>query len=217
MAVKHQRRPRGRPPASGNDREDTRRLLLDAAAKLISQRGYRGAAVNAVIAQAGLSKGAFYWHFKSKDDLLFALLDERLDRPIRELIELLRSASAEQDMAAQASQWFLELLQRNPETLVLEHEYRSLALRDPKLRRRYLKRQTALREALATGLEARARHLGAGPFSTPLVDIATAYLSLTHGLAIERLIDPNAVPDHLLGETVALVYQGLVARADRGI
>jgi hypothetical protein len=35
------------------------------------------------------------------------------------------------------------------------------------------------------------------------------------GLAVERLIDPAAVPDNLLGETVALVYQGLVARATR--
>jgi len=214
MAVKHQRRARGRPVAD-DSREDTRRLLLDAAAQLISERGYRGAAVNDLIARAGLSKGAFYWHFKRKDDLLFALLDERLDRPIRELVEMLQSAPADDDMAPQANQLFTQLLEHDPETLVLEHEYRSLALREPELRRRYLKRQASLRGALARGLEARARHLGAPPFSTPFSEIATAYLSLTQGLAIERLIDPESVPDHLLGETVALVYQGLVARAER--
>ena len=114
-----------------------------------------------------------------------------------------------------ASERFLELLKSNPETLVLEHEYRSLALRDPALRKRYLQRQTALREALATGLAERAKRLGAPPFATPLTEIASAYLTLTHGLAIERLIDPTAVPDHLIGETVALIYQGLVARAER--
>jgi AcrR family transcriptional regulator len=215
VASASHRRSRGRPRASGSDQPGTRRQLLDAAAKLIAERGYRGAAVNEVLAEAGLSKGTFYWHFKSKDDMLFALLDERLDRPIRELIERLKHAPPEQDMAPAASERFLELLQRSPETLVLEHEYRSLALRDPALRRRYLERQVALRDALAAGLEARARRLGAPPFSTPLADIATAYLSLTHGLAIERLIDPETVPDHLLGETVALVYQGLVARSER--
>jgi AcrR family transcriptional regulator len=215
MAVKHQQRPRGRPAASDDDREDTRRLLLDAAAKLITERGYRGASVNDVIARAGLSKGAFYWHFKSKDDLLFALLDERLDQPIRELVEALQSAPADEDMAPQANQLFIQLLEHDPETLVLEHEYRSLALREPKLKRRYLKRQASLRDALARGLEARARQLGAPPFSTPFSEIATAYLSLTHGLAIERLVDPESVPDDLLGEVVALVYQGLVARAER--
>jgi len=215
MTVKYQRRARGRPAASGNDREDTRRLLLDAAAKLIAKRGYRGAAVNDIVAQAGLSKGTFYWHFKSKDELLFALLDERLDRPIRELIELLQSAPAGEDMAPRASQLFVERLERDPEALVLEHEYRSLVLREPKLHTRYLKRQAALRDALATALEARARQLGAPPFSTPFADVATAYLSLTHGLAMERLIDPDAVSDQLLGEMVALIYQGLVARAEQ--
>jgi AcrR family transcriptional regulator len=209
------RRSRGRPLRSERAREETRRLLLDAAAKLIAERGYNGASVNDVLATAGLSKGAFYWHFKSKDDLLFALLDERLDRPIRELIELLQRASPEEDMAPRASELFTQLLERDPETLVLEHEYRSLALQRPELRRRYLDRQASLRNALALGLEVRARHLGAPPFSTPYADIATAYLALTHGLAIERLIDPDAVPDQLLGETVALIYQGLVARAER--
>ena len=66
---------------------------------------------------------------------------------------------------------------------------------------------------LAAGLEARAKQLGAPPFSTPSRDVATAYLALGSGLAVERLIDPAAVRDDLLGETVALVYQGLVARA----
>jgi hypothetical protein len=47
----------------------------------------------------------------------------------------------------------------------------------------------------------------------PTPDIATAYLNLGSALAVERLIDADAVPASLLGETVALVYQGLVAKA----
>lgn len=216
MAVEHHRRPRGRPTASETDRSDTRGSLLDAAAKVIAERGYRGASVNAVVARAGLSKGTFYWHFKTKDDLLFALLEERIDRPVRDLTELLTRAPAEHDMAPEASRQFLDLLERERETIVLEHEYRSLALRDPELRARYLKRRAALRAALAAALDARAQQLGAPPFSTPLADVATAYLSLFNGLALERLIDPKAVPDDLLGNIVGLVYQGLVARAEHG-
>ncbi len=214
MTVKQPRRPRGRPRASENPPDDTRRSLLDAAAKLIAECGYRGATVNAVVARAGLSKGTFYWHFKSKDDLLFTLVEERIDRPLYELIELLGTAPPEQDMAPEASR-FLQLLERERETIMLEHEYRSLAIREPNLRGRYLKRQAALRAALAAGLEARAQQLGAPPFSTPAEEVATAYLSLANGLALERLIDPNAVSDHLLGDIVALVYQGLEAQAER--
>ena len=85
-------------------------------------------------------------------------------------------------------------------------------MRDRKVRGRYLKRQAALREALATGLDARARQLGAPPFSVPTAEIATVYLNLGSALAVERLIDASAVPKNLLGDAVALVYQGLVAR-----
>jgi len=212
MAVK-QRRGRGRPRATQSEREDTRALLLEAAAKLIAERGYRATTVNDVVARAGLSKGTFYWHFKSKHDLLLAVLDERFDRPVRELAELLKTAPAQEDMAPEASRRFLELVGRRRETVVLEHEYRSLAVRDPRLRARYRKRQEALRGVLAAGLDARAKQLGAPPFSTPSRDVATAYLALGSGLAVERLIDPAAVPDDLFGEIVALVYQGLVARA----
>ena len=89
----------------------------------------------------------------------------------------------------------------------------AFAMRDRRIRTRYLKRQTALRDALATGLDARARELGAPPFSVASAQIATAYLNLGSALAVERLIDASSVPESLFGDTVALVYQGLVARA----
>jgi AcrR family transcriptional regulator len=215
MAVKQQKRQRGRPRASEHEPQDTRRSILDAAARLIAERGYRAMTVNEIVARAGLSKGTFYWYFSSKDDVLFAVLEEHIDRPLYELIELLKTAPAEHDMAPEASRRLLELLERGRDTVLLEHEYQLLAIREPRLRARYLKRQAALREALAAGLDARAQQLGAPPFSTPTSDVAAAYLALANSLAVERLIDPDTVPDNLLGDIVALVYQGLVARAER--
>ena len=215
MPVKSKGRPVGRPRSSARDPAETRRALLDAAAALIAERGYHGTTVNDVVAASGLSKGTFYWHFKSKEDLLLAVLEERIDRPLIELIARLRSAAADEDMAPEASRLFLELVAPGREAVLLDHEYRALAMRDRRVRRRYLKRQAALRDALAAGLDTRARTLGAPPFSVPTADIATAYLNLGSALAVERLIDAGAVPEGLLGDTVALVYQGLVARATR--
>jgi len=215
MAVKQPKRQRGRPRASEHEQEDARHSLLGAAARLIAERGYRGMTVNEIVARAGLSKGTFYWYFSCKDDVLFAVLEEHIDRPLYELIELLKTAPAEHDMAPEASRRLLELLERGRETVLLEREYQLLAIREPRLRARYLKRQAALREALAAGLDARAQQLGAPPFSTPTSDVATAYLALASSLAVERLIDPGTVSDDLLGDIVALVYQGLVARAER--
>ena len=193
-----------------------REALLDAAARVFAERGYRGSSVDAVAAEAGFSKGAVYWHFAGKEDLFFALLEERVDFPLRQMIELLRTAPPEQDMAVEASRSFVEVLDSRRELMLLENEYRSLAIRDPKLRERYARSRAELREALAGALEARVSHLGAPPLDIAAEQIATAFLALLHGLTLERLLDPEAVPDDLLGETVALVYAGLLVRAGGG-
>jgi AcrR family transcriptional regulator len=215
MSKTSTRRRLERTRAGRGQAQDSRRRLLDAAAKVFTRHGYRGATVDQILAEAGLSKGGFYWNFKSKEELFLALLEDRIDRPIRELAELLESAPADQDMAPEANRRFLAILEREREAILLEHEYWALAVRDSKVRARFSKRQAELRGALAKALEARAKHLGAPPFSTSAEEVATAYLALATGLALEKLIDPNAVADHLLGETVALIYGGLVARAER--
>jgi AcrR family transcriptional regulator len=61
-----------------------RRLeLVDVAERLFLERGYERTTVNDVIAAAGVSKGAFYHHFRAKEDLLEAIA-ERLARQSRE-------------------------------------------------------------------------------------------------------------------------------------
>jgi AcrR family transcriptional regulator len=47
--------------------------LLDCAQRLFMQKGYERTTINDVIAETGLSKGAFYHHFRAKEDLLEAI------------------------------------------------------------------------------------------------------------------------------------------------
>jgi AcrR family transcriptional regulator len=213
MAVKQQRRRAGRPRAEDAGGRDA---ILDAAAAVFTERGYRGATVDAILARAGLSKGTFYWHFESKDELMLAVLAERVERPVKELIEMLRSAPVDENMSLVANRRFAEFLERGREAILLEHEYEGLAARDPRLRRRYARQRRQLRDALAEALAARARQLGAPPLDTPAEEIATAYLALIRGLARERLFDPSGVPGHILGNVGGLIYIGLLARAQGG-
>jgi len=196
------------------ERRDARHELLRAAADVFAERGFRDASIDEVAERAGYSKGAVYWHFASKGDLFFALVEEHVDRPTREMIELLESAPAERDMAPEASRRFAELLAGQREWLLLDNEYWSQAVRDPDLRRRYAKRRRELRAALGRALTARAGTLGAGQIGIEPERVATAIMALSIGLAQQALVDPRAVPDDLLGETIVLVYRGLLARAE---
>jgi AcrR family transcriptional regulator len=200
--------------AARAQRSDARHELLCAAADVVAERGFRDASIDEVAERAGYSKGAVYWHFASKDDLFFALVEEHVDRPTREMIELLESAPAERDMAPEASRRFAELPARQREWLLLDNEYWSQAVRDPDLRRRYAKRRRELRQALGRALATRAGTLGAGQIGIEPERVATALIALSIGLAQQALVDPRAVPDDLFGETVVLIYKGLLAPAE---
>ena len=142
-----------------------------------------------------------------------ALLEERIDAPMRDRVALLASAPPERDMSVEATRAFAQQLDQQREALLLEREYWSLAIRDPELRARYAERQTELRGALATAMEARARHLGTPDLTMPAEDVARIVMSIIGGLAVDELIEPGSVRPELLGEALALVYAGLVARA----
>jgi AcrR family transcriptional regulator len=192
---------------------EARNELLTAALRVFARRGYREAGVDEIAAEAGYSKGALYWHFSGKEDLLLTLLEERIDDPMRERFALLGSAPPERDMSVEATRAFAQQVEREREALLLEREYWSLAIRDPELRARYAERQLELRRDLAVAMEARARHLGTPDLTMPAEEVARIVMSIIGGLAVDELIEPGSVRPELLGEALAVIYAGLVARA----
>lgn len=56
------------------DAEATRNKLLDAAQEVFFEKGVAGASLADIAQQAGLTRGAIYWHFKDKLDLFDALM-----------------------------------------------------------------------------------------------------------------------------------------------
>ncbi len=65
----------GRRP--GGTTVETKEQLLAAAGRVIATRGYEGARVSEIAAEAGLSTGAIYAHYDSKADLLCAAISSR--------------------------------------------------------------------------------------------------------------------------------------------
>ncbi|MFD8980023.1 ScbR family autoregulator-binding transcription factor [Streptomyces sp. NPDC059564] len=53
----------------------TRQAILAAAAKVFEERGYQAATISEILAAAGVTKGALYFHFQSKEDLAFGVLN----------------------------------------------------------------------------------------------------------------------------------------------
>ena len=62
--------------ATSRDAERTRELLLQAAYEEMYRSGYRSADLDAILAEAGVTKGALYYYFNNKEALAYAVLDE---------------------------------------------------------------------------------------------------------------------------------------------
>ena len=67
-------------PTQAERSEGTRRQILDAAAAAFSRDGYAATSLNDVIRQSELTKGAFYFHFPSKEALALAVVDDLRDQ-----------------------------------------------------------------------------------------------------------------------------------------
>jgi TetR/AcrR family transcriptional repressor of nem operon len=65
----------------------TREQILDAARRLVHGRGFNNTSVDEILRESGVGKGNFYYYFKSKDELGYAVLDRSLERFSVEIIE----------------------------------------------------------------------------------------------------------------------------------
>lgn len=72
----------------------TREALLDAAEEMFIQHGVARTSLELIARQAGVTRGAVYWHFKNKADLFIAML-ERVRMPFQELVEELDAPGIE--------------------------------------------------------------------------------------------------------------------------
>ncbi len=64
--------------AAMRDPEKTRMRILGAAYDLVYKEGFRSTSVNDIVMKAGVTQGAFFHHFPTKNDLGYALVDEVL-------------------------------------------------------------------------------------------------------------------------------------------
>jgi AcrR family transcriptional regulator len=111
-------------------RGDTRTEILEVARELFSDQGYDATSLREIAERVGITKAALYYHFKSKDEILRALLAPMGDV----LTELLERLEAARDVAgwADALEWivgrifglveFFQLLERNRHSMQQLHE-----------------------------------------------------------------------------------------------
>ncbi len=180
----------------------TRQKLLDAAATVFARKGFNGASLDDVAEEAGLTKGAVYSNFASKDDLIGALLADRLDNQQYMIPGLVDPHATREEQANQAAALFMQGFERERDIHLLGIEFMAHLARNPNAERResYQRRVADM----AADMEARAADFG---FELPLParDMAVALFALGQGLIMERLVNPDYVPEDLFARVLNLL------------
>jgi AcrR family transcriptional regulator len=174
-------------------RDATCEKLFEAAAHVFEEHGIGGASIEAIAAAAGFTRGAFYSNFKSKDELIIAMIEDHVEQSIRRSRELLAKHKNLPDFinalkAMDRSQQ--DPLGRSP---LLHMEMILFVARAEKRRPELAKRLRARRKLIADIVETTSKNSGRNPALNPAWTGAVM-LAMEDGFRLHRLIDPETTP-----------------------
>ncbi|MEU7636294.1 TetR/AcrR family transcriptional regulator [Streptomyces sp. NPDC039016] len=195
-------------------RPQTTARLLDAARETFADRGFHGASIEEICDRAGLTRGAFYSNYRTKEELFFALFDlharrvvERLTAAVDEMQDTedpLRTLIARTSTPDEAERrWYL-----------LSTEFTLHAIRHPETARTLAEHDRRLRTEIARLLAVLFGRLGRRP-TVDLDSLARLVTAVHEGSLAQSLVEPDHLPpDELPGTYLPLVIHA-VSRARR--
>ena len=174
-------------------RDDTRDKLFEAAARVFEEQGIGGASIETLAAAAGFTRGAFYSNFKSKDELIIAMLEDHVEQTIRRNLDLLarhKNLADFLDALKTMDRSQQDPLGRSP---LLHMEMILFVARAEKRRPELAKRLRARRQLIVDIVETTNKNSGRTAVLNP-ARTAALLLALEDGFRLHRLIDPETTP-----------------------
>jgi AcrR family transcriptional regulator len=182
-------------------RDDTREKLFEAAARVFEEQGIGGASIEVIAAAAGFTRGAFYSNFKSKDELIIAMIEDHVARSIRRNLDLLarhKNLADFIDALKTMDRSRQDPLARSP---LLHMEMILFVARAEKRRPELAQRLRARRKLIADIVETTAKNSGKDASLNPTMNTTpnatwtgAIVLALEDGFRLHRLIDPETTP-----------------------
>ena len=187
---------------------ETRNRILKAAEDTFAQTGYDATGVAAICREAGVSKGAFYHHFESKQDIFLQLLQNWLGGMDAQLAALGTGTGDVSDRLQSMSGLIWAVLQLAGKKLPLYLEFWNQAARDPlvweKTIEPYRRYRTFFTGMIDQGIsEGSLKEVSSESASSVVVALAV-------GLLIQGLLDPDGVDwEQVSQEGMQILLNGL--------
>ena len=195
------------PKVTDAHRAARRDQILGAAARCVAREGFHKTTMAAVIAEAGLSAGAVYGYFKSKNEIIKAIADRALGQAAHHLHDLVERD--EPVHPADAVEVFLRqvtapVVEGGVDLPRIAVQAWAEAVRDPEVHALAREKMLALRDALES-VVLRCRRDGTLPADLDREQAAQVLFGLLPGFVLQRLILGDVTPESYVQGVRALL------------
>ncbi len=109
--------------------EQRKDQILDAASEVFAEKGVYQSTMDDIVKESGLSKGALYWYFKSKDDILISIFERMFHREFEQLKGITVSKGNATQQILSFTKYVAEDIQQMLRLMPIAYEFISLAFR----------------------------------------------------------------------------------------
>ena len=188
--------------------EATRLKLLKSGRRIFAREGFEAARIEDIAAETGYTRGAFYAHFKSKEDLFFALLEQQVKEHVQNIRALLeRCSSLEGRVESMRDYYVARVADRQWVMLMLE--FKLFAVRHRDMRSKLAQTHRRIRSSLNPGLipgVLPARLQSASEYE----ELRTALEATLSGLVLENAYDPKRISEDQVVSILRRVFDMLM-------
>jgi len=159
-------------------KDNVKEKIIEATEELLSQKGISDISLAEIAKTAGISKGTLYYHYKTKDDILFDIMDNYLEEQWNNLIDWTEDENKDTSLHRLVKY----VVERNIATAQMRiHLFYGAILGNEEIRLRLVKRYSEFEELIAKKISERTSTMSA-EFLTWLI------LTTSDGLYIQKLL-----------------------------
>lgn len=191
----------------------TRERLLDSAFHLFTSQGVEATSIEHITEHAGYSRGAFYGNFSSKEEVLGCLLERTIVEETSRMRAVFAEPKSPLELFQQVRAVYLDFSADKRKCMFWMESY-LYALRHPEYQPRMVELVRRDRQEVNAITEELFRVLGVHP-PIPGPVLIAALISLTQGLCLQQMLDPEVITQEFMLGTQSLIFDSLLADTAR--
>lgn len=195
--------------------EERKNQILDAAIQVFAKSGFSDARMDDIVQESGISKGGLYWYFKSKDQLIFAVLDRMIQREFNTFL----SEKSELESAYDQFMLLIDLVEKDMgrfnALMPVLFEFYAMGLRNASIRKMLSKSLQSYIDLIVPILE---QGIASGEFrSFDPIEGALAVGAVMEGTILLKGYNPDLVDLHKhIRSGAELLLKGLLVDPSKG-